>query len=206
MLAIKQTLYRTGSDSPMAEALIKAARAGKEVTAVVELRARFDEEANIDLATKLQEAGARVVYGIVGYKTHAKAMLVVRREGGQLKRYVHLGTGNYHARTARAYTDWSLLTADDDLCEDVHFLFQQLTGLGRVAKLKKLVQSPFAMQEKMLALIAREAEEARAGRPSAPGMNNALTEPSVIQAPTAPRRRACRSTSSCAEPVVDVPG
>jgi polyphosphate kinase len=183
VLAIKQTLYRTGSDSPMAEALMKAARAGKEVTAVVELRARFDEAANIDLATKLQEAGARVVYGIVGYKTHAKAMLVVRREAALLKRYVHLGTGNYHARTARAYTDWSLLTADDDLCEDVHFLFQQLTGLGRVAKLKKLVQSPFAMQEKMLALIAREAEEARAGRPCAiQAKMNALTEPSVIQA------------------------
>jgi polyphosphate kinase len=183
VLAIKQTLYRTGSDSPMVDAMIKAARAGKEVTAVVELRARFDEAQNIDLATKLQEAGARVVYGIVGYKTHAKAMLVVRREGNQLKRYVHLGTGNYHARTARAYTDWSLFTADEELGEDVHFLFQQLTGLGRVAKLKKLVQSPFAMQEKVLALIGREAEEARAGRPAAiQAKMNALTEPTVIQA------------------------
>lgn len=183
VLAIKQTLYRTGSDSPMVEAMIRAARAGKEVTAVVELRARFDEAQNIDLATKLQEAGARVVYGIVGYKTHAKAMLVVRREGSALKRYVHLGTGNYHAKTARSYTDWSLFTADDELSEDVHFLFQQLTGLGRVAKLKKLVQSPFAMQEKLLALIAREAEEARAGRPAAiQAKMNALTEPTVIQA------------------------
>ena len=183
VLAIKQTLYRTGADSPMVEAMIRAARAGKEVTAVIELRARFDEAQNIDLATKLQEAGARVVYGIVGYKTHAKAMLVVRREGGALKRYVHLGTGNYHAKTARSYTDWSLFTADDELSEDVHLLFQQLTGLGRVAKLKKLVQSPFAMQEKLLALIAREAEEARAGRPAAiQAKMNALTEPAVIQA------------------------
>jgi polyphosphate kinase len=183
VLAIKQTLYRTGNDSPLADALIKAARAGKEVTAVVELRARFDEAANIDLATRLQDAGARVVYGIVGYKTHAKVTLVVRREASQLRRYVHLGTGNYHARTARAYTDWSLLTANEELSEDVHFLFQQLTGLGKVAKLKQLVQSPFSLHERILALIGREAEEARAGRPSAiQAKMNSLTEPSIIQA------------------------
>jgi len=183
VLAIKQTLYRTGNDSPLADALIKAARGGKEVTAVVELRARFDEAANIDLATRLQDAGARVVYGIVGYKTHAKATLVVRREGAQLRRYVHLGTGNYHMRTARAYTDWSLLTAREEMCEDVHLLFQQLTGLGKVAKLKQLLQSPFTLHERMLALIGREAEEARAGRPAAiQAKMNALTEPSIIQA------------------------
>ncbi len=183
VLAIKQTLYRTGSDSPMVDALIRAARAGKEVTVVVELRARFDEAANIDLATRLQDAGARVVYGIVGYKTHAKMMLVVRREGGQLRRYLHLGTGNYHTRTARAYTDWSLLTTHEELCEDAHLLFQQLTGLGKVAKLKQLVQSPFALQDRILALIARETEEARAGRPAAiQAKMNALTDPAIMQA------------------------
>jgi len=183
VLAIKQTLYRTGDDSPLADALLRAARTGKEVTAVVELRARFDEAANIDLATKLQDAGARVVYGIVGYKTHAKVTLVVRREGEKLRRYVHLGTGNYHTRTARAYTDWSLLTANEELAEDVHLLFQQLTGLGKVAKLKQLVQSPFTLHEKMLALIGRESEEARAGRPAAiQAKMNALTEPTIIQA------------------------
>jgi polyphosphate kinase len=183
VLAIKQTLYRTGKDSPLVEALIRAARAGKEVTAVVELRARFDEAANIDLATRLQEAGARVVYGIVGFKTHAKVLLVVRREGGQLRRYVHLGTGNYHTRTARAYTDWSLLTAHPELAEDVHHLFQQLTGLGRVARLKQLVQSPFGLQEKLLALIARETEEAKAGRPAAIiAKMNALTDPQLMEA------------------------
>ena len=183
VLAIKQTLYRTGTDSPMADALIRAARAGKEVTAVVELRARFDEAANIDLATRLQDAGARVVYGIVGYKTHAKAMLVVRREGGALRRYAHFGTGNYHTKTARTYTDWSLLTAHAELTEDVHYLFQQLTGLGKVAKLKQLVQSPFGLQEKMLACIAREAEEAKAGRPAAiQAKMNALTDPAIMQA------------------------
>jgi polyphosphate kinase len=183
VLAIKQTLYRTGDDSPLADALIKAARAGKEVTAVVELRARFDEAANIDLATRLQDAGARVVYGIVGYKTHAKVTLVVRREAGQLRRYVHLGTGNYHTRTARSYTDWSLLTVNEELCDDVHLLFQQLTGLGKVAKLKQIVQSPFTLHERMLALIGAEAEEARAGRPAAiQAKMNALTEPTIIQA------------------------
>jgi len=183
VLAIKQTLYRTGKDSPLVEALIRAARAGKEVTAVVELRARFDEAANIDLATRLQEAGARVVYGVVGFKTHAKVLLVVRREGGQLRRYAHLGTGNYHTRTARIYTDWSLLTAHPELTEDVHHLFQQLTGLGRVARMKQLVQSPFGLQEKLLGLIAREAEEAKAGRPAAIiAKMNALTDPQIMQA------------------------
>ncbi len=183
VLAIKQTLYRTGSDSPLADALMRAARAGKEVTAVVELRARFDEAANIDLATRLQDAGARVVYGIVGYKTHAKMLLVVRREGGHLRRYAHLGTGNYHTRTARAYTDWGLLTANEELTEDVHSLFQQLTGLGKVAKLKQLVQSPFAMHERLIALIGRETEEAKAERPAAiVAKLNALTDPAIMQA------------------------
>ena len=145
VLSIKQTLYRTGDDSALVDALKDAARSGKEVTVVIELRARFDEEANIELANELQEAGAHVVYGVVGYKTHAKMVMVVRREGRSLRRYVHLGTGNYHARTARLYTDYGLLTCDKAVAEDVNMLFLQLTGLGRASKLKKLLQSRFTL-------------------------------------------------------------
>lgn len=141
VLAIKQTLYRTGVDSALVGLLIEAARAGKDVTVVVELRARFDEEANITLATRLQEVGVQVVYGVVGHKTHAKMMLIVRRENRRLRRYVHLGTGNYHQGTARAYTDWALLTAHKGIAEDVHKLFQQLSGLGKVRRLDHLLQS-----------------------------------------------------------------
>ena len=183
VLAIKQTLYRTGSDSMIAQALIDAAKKGKEVTVVIELRARFDEEANIELADRLQEAGAHVVYGVVGYKTHAKMALVVRREERQLKRYVHLGTGNYHARTARLYTDFSLLTSDVAICEDVHKVFQQLTALGRPGKLRKLLQSPFTMHKGMLTLIRQEADAARAGKPARiMAKMNQLTDPTVIVA------------------------
>ncbi|MEZ5447339.1 MAG: polyphosphate kinase 1 [Gammaproteobacteria bacterium] len=183
VLAIKQTLYRTGSDSVIAQALIDAAKKGKEVTVVIELRARFDEEANIELADRLQEAGAHVVYGVVGYKTHAKMALVVRREERQLKRYVHLGTGNYHARTARLYTDFSLLTSDVAICEDVHKVFQQLTALGRPGKLRKLLQSPFTLHKGMLALIRQEADAARAGKPARiMAKMNQLTDPTVIGA------------------------
>ena len=132
VVAIKQTVYRTGTDSVIMETLIDAARAGKEVTVVVELMARFDEEANINWAARLEEVGAHVVYGVVGHKTHAKMALVVRREEGKLVRYAHLGTGNYHPRTARLYTDFGLLTADDEICADVNEVFQQLTGLGKV--------------------------------------------------------------------------
>jgi polyphosphate kinase len=159
VLAIKQTLYRTGGDSPIVDALLQAARSGKEVTAVIELRARFDEAANIDLATRLQEAGAKVVYGVVGHKTHAKMILVVRREGRGLRNYVHLGTGNYHTRTARLYTDVSLMTSDQEMCEDVHNLFLQLTSLGRVPRLHKLLQSPFTLQKTLIALIDAEASK-----------------------------------------------
>ncbi|MGH8657333.1 MAG: polyphosphate kinase 1 [Gammaproteobacteria bacterium] len=183
VLTIKQTLYRTGSESAIAEALIEAARAGKEVTVVVELRARFDEAANIELANDLQEAGAHVVYGVVGHKTHAKMVLVVRREGRQLKRYVHLGTGNYHARTARQYTDYGLLTCDPATGEDVHNIFQQLTALGRASKLKKLLQSPFTLHKTLLEHIEREALLAREGKPARIiAKMNALQDTSIIEA------------------------
>ena len=140
----------------------QAARNGKDVTVVVELRARFDEEANLGLADRLQEAGVQVVYGVVGYKTHAKMLLIVRREGRKLRRYVHLGTGNYHSGTARAYTDFGLITADPDIGNDVHLLFQQLSGLAPAIKLKRLLQSPFTLHAGVLqAHRARDAQRAR---------------------------------------------
>lgn len=183
VLAIKQTLYRIGTQSPVADALIEAARAGKEVTAVIELRARFDEAANIELATRLQEVGANVAYGIVGMKTHAKLLMVVRKEAGQLRRYVHAGTGNYHAGTTRAYTDLSLLTCDPRLGEDVHRLFQQLTGLGRAPELRYLWHSPFTLEAEVIRLIDEEAERARKGEPARiVARMNALSEPAVIRA------------------------
>ena len=160
VLAIKQTLYRTGKDSPIVEHLVQAARNGKDVTVVVELRARFDEEANLGLADRLQEAGVQVVYGVVGYKTHAKMLLIVRREGRKLRRYVHLGTGNYHTGTARAYTDIGLITADPDIGNDVHLIFQQLSGLAPAIKLKRLLQSPFTLHAGVLQ-ADRPRDEAR---------------------------------------------
>jgi polyphosphate kinase len=183
VLAIKQTLYRTGPDSVVVDALVHAARTGKEVTVVIELRARFDEEANIALATKLQQAGAHVLYGVVGHKTHAKALLVVRREGRKLRRYVHLGTGNYHPRTARAYTDYSLFSADPELGEDVHQLFMHLTSLGKLTKMARLLQSPFTFNQGLLTRIDREIEIAGKGRKARIiAKMNALVEPGMIQA------------------------
>jgi polyphosphate kinase len=183
VLAIKQTLYRAGHDSPLVDALVAAANAGKDVTVIVELRARFDEEANIELSNRLQEAGAHVMYGVVGYKTHAKLALVVRREAGGIRRYCHLGTGNYHPRSARAYTDYGLFTCDDEIGHDVHELFLQLTSLTQTPKLKRLVQSPFAMHDFVLSKIAREAEHARTGRPARIiAKMNALVEPQAIEA------------------------
>ena len=183
VLAIKQTLYRTGKDSPIVEHLIQAARNGKDVTVVVELRARFDEEANLGLADRLQDAGVQVVYGVVGYKTHAKMLLIVRREGRQLRRYVHLGTGNYHSGTARAYTDFSLMTANPDIGNDVHLIFQQLSGLAAPLKLKHLLQSPFTLHSGVLERIEREAAHARAGKPARiVAKMNALNEAQVIRA------------------------
>lgn len=184
VLAIKQTLYRTGPDSAIVEALVKAARAGKEVTVVVELRARFDEEDNIKLANRLQAAGAHVVYGVVGYKTHAKMILVVRREDdGSLRHYVHLGTGNYHSRTARIYTDYGLFTADKQIGQDIHNVFMQLTSLGKAKALKEVLHSPFTLHKGMIDLIAREAEYAREGKTARiVAKLNQLTEPAVIRA------------------------
>ncbi len=183
VLSIKQTLYRTGADSAIVNELVNAARSGKEVTVVIELRARFDEEANIELANKLQEAGAHVVYGVVGYKTHAKMLMVVRREGRSLRRYVHLGTGNYHASTARVYTDYGLFTCDPDFGEDVQKIFHQLTALGKQGRLKKLLQSPFTLHKSIIQFIEQEIEHARAGRPAKIiAKMNALTEEEVIRA------------------------
>ena len=183
VLAIRQTVYRTGTDSQLMQALITAARAGKEVTVVVELLARFDEEANINWAAQLEEAGAHVVYGVVGHKTHAKMALVVRREDGGLRRYAHLGTGNYNHKTARLYTDFGLLTADEEITADVNSLFVQLTGLGRAGKLTRLWQSPFTLHAQVIAAIEREVRHAAAGQRGAIiAKMNALLEPHVIAA------------------------
>ena len=183
VLAIKQTLYRTGRTSPMVNHLVAAARAGKDVMVVIELRARFDEEANLSLADRLQEAGVQVVHGVVGYKTHAKMLLVVRRENGKLKRYVHLSTGNYHAGTASVYTDFGLMTCDKDLGEDMHKLFQQLSGLGPVIRLKHFLQSPFSLYPGLIERIEHEAELARKGKSGRIiAKMNALQEVGVIQA------------------------
>ncbi len=183
VLTIKQTLYRTGANSEIVDALVDAARSGKEVTAVVELRARFDEESNLSLASRLQQAGAMVIYGVVGIKTHAKLMLIQRREGNELVRYAHMGTGNYHSGNARLYTDYSLLTSDALLCEDVHKLFSQLTGMGKLQPMKKLLHAPFTLKKVMLEMIAREMAHAAAGRPARIIFKiNALTEPKVIRA------------------------
>jgi polyphosphate kinase len=182
VLAIKQTLYRAGRNSPLVGALIEAARAGKDVTVVIELRARFDEEANIGLANRLQEAGVQVVYGVVGYKTHAKMVLIVRREGGKLRRYVHLGTGNYHPGNATVYTDFGLLTCDRDIGEDAHKVFQQLSGFSSAYPLKQLLLSPFTQHREVLQRIEREIANARAGKPARIiAKMNALQEVTVIQ-------------------------
>ncbi len=183
VLAIKQTLYRTGTRSPLVETLIEAARNGKEVTVVIELRARFDEAANIELANRMQDEGVHVTYGVVGYKTHAKLALVVRRDENGINRYAHLGTGNYHSGTAKAYTDYGLMTADPVITEDVHRVFQQLTGLGQVSRLRRLIQAPFRLHDAMLEKIRREAKHARAGRPARiVARMNSLNEAAIIEA------------------------
>ncbi|MFT3907211.1 MAG: polyphosphate kinase 1 [Steroidobacteraceae bacterium] len=182
VLAIKQTLYRTGNDSAIVAALLAAAAAGKDVTAVIELRARFDEEANIELSNQLQEAGAHVMYGVVGYKTHAKLTLIVRREELGIRRYCHLGTGNYHAKTARAYTDYGLFTADPDIGADVHEIFLQLTSLTQTPSLRRLLQSPFTLHQRIQEMIDREARHALAGRGGRMIVKlNALVDPQTIE-------------------------
>ncbi len=183
VLAIKQTLYRAGADSPIVAALIRAARAGKEVTVVIELRARFDEKANIDLASKLQEAAVHVVYGVVGYKTHAKMCLILRREGKELRNYVHLGTGNYHPKTAQLYTDYGLFSCNKELGEDVRRVFAQLTSLGKVTQLNKLLQSPFTLHKGILEKIEREISHAKNGKPAKIIIQvNAIVEEKSIRA------------------------
>ena len=183
VVAIKQTVYRTGVDSALMEALIEATRLGKEVTVVVELLARFDEEANINWARKLEEVGAHVVYGVVGHKTHAKMLMVVRREDGKLRRYVHLGTGNYHPRTARLYTDFGLFTANEEVCADANEVFSQLTSLGKARKLRHLWQSPFSLHSQVLSAIQNETKLAQAGkRAHIIAKMNALLEPETIMA------------------------
>ncbi|MEX2495558.1 MAG: polyphosphate kinase 1, partial [Woeseia sp.] len=183
VLAIKQTLYRTGPDSPFVDQLVRAARAGKEVTVVVELMARFDEAANISVATRLQEAGAHVVYGLVGYKTHAKMVLVVRREKGKLTRYVHLGTGNYHPGTARLYTDYGFLSCSRQLGEDVHNVFMQLTSLTAARDLHRILVAPFGLLQDLISRIEREAAHAASGAEGRiVAKINALIEPQIIDA------------------------
>jgi polyphosphate kinase len=183
VLAIKQTLYRTGDESPVVDALVAAAQAGKDVTVIVELRARFDEEANIELSNRLQEAGAHVMYGVVGFKTHAKLTLIVRREPDGIRRYCHLGTGNYHPRTARGYTDYGLFTCDREIGQDVHEIFLQLTSLTQTPKLGRLLQSPFTLLGSMVEKLEREADHARAGRPARVICKmNALVDPQAIEA------------------------
>jgi len=183
VLAIKQTLYRVDAGSEIVDALVDAARSGKEVTAVIELRARFDEESNLQLAGRLQAAGAVVIYGVVGFKTHTKMILVLRRENGELRRYAHLGTGNYHAGNARLYTDYSLLTADTALSEDVSKLFSQLIGMGKTQRMKKLLHAPFTLKKSILDMIARETQHASEGKSAHIIIKiNALTDAKIIRA------------------------
>ena len=164
VLALKITLYRTSGDSPIVQALIDAASNGKQVTALVELRARFDEAANIQWARRLEEAGAHVVYGVVGLKTHCKALLIVRRDDDRLRQYVHLGTGNYHPRTARIYTDFSLFTTNPKITDEVAIVFNTLTGLAGYPGLEKLMVAPFDLSNRLVAYIERERDHAEAGR------------------------------------------
>jgi len=181
VLAIKITLYRTGAESPIVNHLVDAARAGKEVTVIIELMARFDEAANISLANRLQEAGAHVVYGLVGYKTHAKMTLVVRRESEKLVRYVHLGTGNYHHATTRVYTDYGYMSSSRRLGQDVHELFMQLTSLTESSDMSRMLVAPFNLYTSLLEKIEREAEHARTGKDARIiAKINSLNEPGMI--------------------------
>ena len=183
VLSIKQTLYRTNESSELVEALAEAARNGKEVTVVIELRARFDEEENINFASILQEAGAVVVYGVMGYKTHAKMLLIVRRINGALKRYAHLGTGNYHRKNSLLYTDYSLLTSDEVLCADVHKVFQQITGMGKKIHPKLLIHAPFNLRKSLIKMINGEILATTSGQKARiVAKMNSITDPDLIKA------------------------
>jgi polyphosphate kinase len=183
VLAIKQTIYRTGAQSPLMDLLIEGARHGKEVMVVVELKARFDEEANINWAERLEAVGVQVVYGIVGLKTHAKLLLITRREGSKMKRYAHQSTGNYNPKTARLYTDLGYFTAESDLTSDADAVFQQLASLGRTKPLHALLQAPFTLHKQMLAHIAKVKTAAEGGLPARIVVKvNALTDPPLIHA------------------------
>ena len=188
VVAVKQTVYRTGVNSVLMEALIEAARRGKEVTVIIELMARFDEETNINWAERLEHAGAQVVYGVFGLKTHAKLALVIRREPDargrmRLRPYAHLGTGNYHPRTTRLYTDFGLLTADPALCADVNDVFLHITSLSRAGRMRRLLLAPFTMHRRVIEMIRRETRHAREGRPARIAAKmNALLEEGVIRA------------------------
>jgi polyphosphate kinase len=166
VLAIKQTLYRTSGDSPIVEALIEAAEAGKQVLAVIEIRARFDEQANVRWARKLEDAGVHVVYGLVGFKTHAKLSLVVRQEAGAIKRYVHMGTGNYNPKTARMYEDFGILSSDPILGDDVNKLFNQLSGFAPQTSFERLLVAPRTLRSGLLERIQREIDNKKAGKPA----------------------------------------
>ncbi len=183
VLAIKQTLYRTGTESVYVDALLEAAANGKDVTVVIELRARFDEEANIELARRLQREGVQVVYGVVGIKAHAKMTLIVRREDDRLIRYANVSTGNYHTRTARVYTDISLLTIDEGITHDVQNVFNQLSGLGKVPQMQACLHSPFTLHKTLMRLIEEQADLASAGKPSGiKARMNSLSEAKLVRA------------------------
>jgi polyphosphate kinase len=183
VLAIKQTLYRTGGESPLVRALQRAAELGKQVTALVELKARFDEESNIRWARALERSGVNVMYGLMGFKTHAKVLLVVRKERSGLRRYVHLATGNYNQQTARLYTDISLFTAREDIAEDATAFFNMLTGYSAPARWNRLIVAPLGLHEAVLGLIVRETEHAREGRPARiVAKMNSLVDADVIAA------------------------
>ncbi len=183
VLAIKQTLYRTSSDSPIVQSLIEAARNGKQVTVVIELKARFDEAANIKWARQMREAGVDVVYGVTGLKTHSKSLLVVRSEGDGIRRYAHLGTGNYHPSTARFYTDLGLLTARDEVTNDLAELFNLLTGVSKFQGMSELLVAPFNLQKRFVELIDAETRNAIAGKPAGIYAKiNSLIEEGVIEA------------------------
>ena len=199
VLAIKQTLYRTSGDSPIIDALIDAAEAGKQVLVLVEIKARFDEQANIRWARKLEQAGCHVVYGLVGLKTHCKLALVIRDEGGRIRRYAHIGTGNYNPKTARMYEDLGLLTADEGVTNDISNLFNNLSGFARQRDYQQLFVAPESVRQGLLQQIDREMDHHREGRPagSASSSTRSSTRPRST-ASTAPRRPAYRSSCGCA--------